>query len=156
MDRSHPALVLLNLLVPGAGLVVAGRLTIGVVLLLPTVLVVAVAGLAAGILVRPLAVPVLFGCLAAWSILAVISGLVWWWWARRCRIDPVRVRLLHREAAGAWLRGEATALAAARRLAAAAPEEPGAWRLLALIARDQGEPATVRAAERRAAAIEAR
>ncbi len=156
MGAAHPSLVLLNLLVPGAGLLVAGRVAIGAALLLPAILVAAVAGLAAGVLARPLAVPVLLGCLSAWLVLAAVAGGIWWWWARRCAIDPVHVRALHREAAGAWLRGDGSALAAARRLADAAPEEPGAWRLLALIARDQGDVRTGRAAERRAAAIEAR
>ena len=150
-------LALLNLGLPGAGLVVRGHLGTGILLLVPTILVMAVMGLAAGLLAAPLASAVLGVLAGLWVLLALIAGALWWRQDRRERLDPVAVRALHREAVAAWLADRLPeALTAARSLVVAAPEEPGAWELLSRIAGDAGEPALARRATRRAIAIEAR
>ena len=154
---SDRRLMVLNLALPGAGLVVRGHLALGIALVLPALLTLAVAALAAGILVRPLAFSVVTTCLGIWATLSVIAATLWWRQDQREHLDPVAVRAIHREAAAAWLKEQpAEALAAARRLVVAAPEEPGAWQLLARIAQDAGDPTLARRAARRAATIEAR
>ena len=145
---------LVNGLVPGAGLVVEGDLLTGVPLLLASVVVMAVAGLAAALLAGGLATQVLLGCLAAWLVLGVVATGGWWFRMRRLRIDPEEVRRLHREALSAWLRGEPGAIPAARRLTRAAPAHPGAWRVLERLAHDAGDTALARRAGRTARHLE--
>jgi hypothetical protein len=83
---------------------------------------------------------------------AAAAAAIGWHEAARRRLDPALVRDLHRTAATAYLRGELpAALAAARKLAGAAPAEPGAWQLLALVHDAAGDAAAATQARRRAA-----
>ena len=150
-------LALLNLALPGAGLLIAGHLVPGLVLLVPTVILLA-------LIIGTLA---LFTSAAAWPMvmtLALIYGLLalsagGWWWrqARRLRIDPQAVRALQRTAVIAYLqRRDGEALSAAQRLVTLAPEESGAWHFLALVATAAKHPAVARRATARGRSIDDR
>jgi hypothetical protein len=147
--------IVADALLPGSGLLARGRLGVGVALI-------AAGALAASALALGLAgVPGFDGGLvraaAAYLALGAAAALGGWSLDRGSRIDPTAVRAAHDEAAAAFLRGEnPAALAAARRVARLAPQEPGAWDLLALVARAAGDPGTADRAERRARALERR
>lgn len=144
---------LADALLPGSGLLRDGRIGAGLALLAATALAAAAAALA-GELVEPDAAAVLrLAALAAWAGGGLAAVLLRWRRHRRQRIDPVLVRRLHREACRAWLRGEADALARARALARAAPEEAGAWTFLAQVAEGGGAPALAARARRRAGTL---
>ena len=150
-------LPVLNAALPGAGLLIAGHLVAGLMLLTPTVVVLALVIAVIGLFTWEAAVPFVLGLTLCYALLA--AGAVLWWWrcARRLRFDPAAVRLLHRSACAAWLQGRsAEALAGAHRLTGLAPEEAGTWRFLALVAGDAGDQRTARKAEARAAAIDDR
>jgi hypothetical protein len=150
------ALPVINLLLPGTGLIVGGRLPMGVPLLVLAVIVLSLALGILGLFSWSAALPLVGVLLIAYAGLALIAGGLDWWCRRRSRIDPVRVRALHREACVAFLTGAADALPRARALIAAAPEESGAWRFLALVARERGEAAVAAKAESRADALDQR
>ncbi len=150
-------LATVNSLLPGAGLVIAGHLAAGLFLLVPAVLVLALLALALALFTVTAALPIAGILAIVYALLAAAAAGWWWRCARRRRFDPARVRALHLVAATAYLQNRsAEALAAARAVTAAAPEEAGAWRFLALVAADAGDPVTARAAERRAQHIDDR
>lgn len=147
----------LNVALPGAGLLIDGQLAAGLLLLVPSIIVLALTLGVLGLFTTAAAVPIIGVFAAVYAVLALIAGGWWWRCLRRRRYDPHQVRLLHREACAAWLQGRATeALAKARGLVAIAPEEPGAWRFLALVAGDAGDTTTARRAEARAQSIDER
>ncbi len=148
--------VWLNLILPGSGLIAEGFIFRGTALLALFVVTTAV------LLVAPaLAEPEQVGrvrlvgaSLAATTMVAAFAEA--WRQALRRRIDPGRVRELHRMVAKSYLTGDAQARVQAEALVAAAPEEPGTHRILALVARAGKDEATALRAEATAAAIEAR
>lgn len=147
----------LNLVLPGAGLLIAGHLWSGLALLIPTVVVIGLALTACGLAELSLVWPLLVIFAGIHLGLALIAGGRWWWLDRRRRFDPAQVRALHREATIAYLQGRATeAQATAQRLARSAPEEAGAWRFLALVAAEAGDQSTAARAAARALAIDER
>jgi hypothetical protein len=125
--------LLMNAVFPGSLLVVRGPVLAGTILL-----ALAVAALSAGIIGTVIALPTLRAAGAgAYLLLAVAASLVIWFRIRPAA-DPAAWRRLHATAAAAWLRDDHTAaLAAAGALTRQAPAEPGAWRLLALVAADR-------------------
>jgi hypothetical protein len=144
-------LILANSLVPGLALMTHGRLVGGLALLVP-----ALAGLSLWVVVagpagQPSAwqaglagVLIYLGC-------ALAAALAWWRIAAHAPPDPAQVRALHRVVAAHYLRGEwPAALPAARRLARLAADEPGAWRMLELVAHGAGDARTARQAAARA------
>ena len=145
-----------NALLPGSGLIARGHLGIGLGLL-------AAAGVAACAVALGLAgIPGFegtgalraLGAYLALGVAAVLGALAL---ERGASIDPAAVRAAHDEAAAAFLRGEnPLALAAARRVARLAPQEPGAWGLVALMARAANQPDLAASAERRARELERR
>jgi hypothetical protein len=145
-----PRLALLDLPFPGAGLLLRGRLTLGLGLLIPALVL-----LTAVILSGLMATSAWGSQLRTWlligyALLALVAIACHLWLARARVIDPDQVRLLYRQAASAFLVDRpAEALAAAERLAAHAGGEPGAWRLVALVADAAGEPARAARARRR-------
>ena len=151
-------LAVLNVLLPGAGLLIAGHLGAGLALLVPSVVVLAlVVGVLGLFATAAAALPLLLGLLGGELLLAATAGGLWWWYDRRGRYDPLVVRSLHRQAAAAYLRNERpAAMAKALALTRAAPEEAGTWRFLALVAADAGDQPLAARAERRAQAIDDR
>jgi hypothetical protein len=132
------ALLVLNSVLPGTGLALDGQVVPGLALLLP-----ALACLSAILLspwsADPDAWRLGLGATAAFLALSAGASTALWWRERRSRCDPALVQRLFREAAARYLRSEwAEAEVAARRLTRAAPEEPGAWRVLELVARGRG------------------
>lgn len=128
---------------PGAGLTIQGRLAWGVPLLACAVPVQAALlfALAFGGAVGGWLVP---RALVAWAVLAAAALAVRWLLRRAERGDPAEAVRLARAVSRAWLRGEGEAAALARRLLRAAPAEPQAWRLAALVLDD---PRAARRAE---------
>ncbi len=145
-----------NLVLPGSGLLADGFTVRGTLLL--TIFVVS----AALALVAPaLAEPEHVSRVRNWGLVvamltALLSFAEAWRQARRRRIDPERVRELHRIVAKSYLTNDKQARAQAEALVAAAPEEPGAHRIFALVARAAKDEAAALRAEATAAAIEAR
>jgi len=141
----------LNMLLPGCGLILRGRLGLGSALFLPALAAATLAPLVAVVAVDGFRVKLLAVFIAAYVVLAGLAALAWWWQARQERWDPGLVRELHRNAAAAFLRGEhAVARQAAERLCAAAQREPGAWTLLGMAAAAAGDAPAAAAAHRRA------
>jgi len=133
---------------PGAGLVLDGRLAWGLPLLFPAVIILAAAlpaliigGFAAS-LVLPKALPL-------YAVLAATALALRWHLARRARLDPEATRKLARAASQAWLRGEPAATTQAQALVRAAPEMAQAWRLHALITGETRSLQRAEAIERR-------
>ncbi len=143
-----------NALLPGAALVARGQLAVGLGLLVAALLALCLVALGfAGVPGFDTA------CIArdalAYAALALAADLGLWALARQPRIDAVAVRGVHREAATAYLRNDLpAAVAAATRLTRIAPGEPGAWDLLALMAKADGKAAIAAKAARHARAIE--
>lgn len=150
-------LVMVNLVLPGAGLVVAGHLLPGLLLLVPTVILIALILGVLALFISSAAWPIAASLFSLYIALSVIAGSWWWWQSRRGRIDPTKVRALHRTAAIAYLQGRnAEAVTTARELVAAAPQESGAWHFLALVATAANDPALARRATAKGRAIDER
>jgi hypothetical protein len=93
--------------------------------------------------------------LAAWSAAAVAAAAGWMVQERPSSRDLAAIQPLFREIAGLYLRHELPAAErTARRLVALATGEPGAWRLLAMIARAQGDRRLAERSERAAARLD--
>lgn len=147
----------LNVALPGAGLLIDGQLAAGLLLLVPSIILLALALGVLGLFTAAAALPIVGTLVAVYAVLSLVAGGWWWRCLRRRRYDPQQVRLLHREACAAWLQGRAAeALTKSRGLVAIAPEESGAWRFLALVAGDAGDATTARRAEARAQSIDDR
>ncbi len=151
---ARPLLVALNALVPGAGLLL---LRPGLLPLLPALIgVVGLSLLTAATLARELPEASVAGWtgLALWAA-AVLGSTLWWWAGERVQArDLVAIRAVWREAAERYLRNDLVgAASAARRLTALAPTEPGAWRLLEMVARAAGDARAAATADARATAL---
>lgn len=145
-----------NTLLPGSALIARGQLGIGLALLVVAFLALCLAGLAlAG--VPGFDAAFVARDAGAYLALGLAADLGLWALTRGRRIDPAVVRGIHREAATAYLRNDLpTAMAAATRLTRVAPQEPGAWDLLALMAKAAGQAGVAAKATHRARAIERR
>ncbi|HYE08229.1 MAG TPA: hypothetical protein VEL07_22135 [Planctomycetota bacterium] len=154
MPNRHPHLWL-NLPLPGAGLILSGRVWAGVAAAVPALFVVTLAIGAALIAAESLRPRVLIGCAAAYAALALVTIVAQAIASHRKPLDETRVRELHRVAAQAYLTDRhGDALTAARELTAIAPHEAGAWRLLAMVASAGGQTAIAARADRRARRID--
>ena len=150
-------LALVNLALPGAGLLIAGYLLPGLLLLVPTVILIALIIGSLAIFTAAAAWPIAGTLAVVYVLLMAIAGGWWWRQARRLHIDPVAVRALHRTAVIAYLQSrDGEALAGAQRLVASAPEESGAWHFLALVATAANHPAVARRATARGRSIDDR
>jgi len=150
-------LAIVNLVLPGAGLLIAGHLLPGLLLLVPTVILIALILGVLAVFVSSAAWPIAGLFSVIYLALALIAGGWWWWQSRRGQIDPAQVRALHRTAAIAYLQGrDADAVTTARALVVIAPEESGAWHFLALVATAANDPALARRATAKGRAIDDR
>lgn len=144
---------LVNACYPGAGLILRDRLVLGLAFAVPALVVVALALLLALLATpdfRTQVLAVLAGCYLA---LAILAGLVGWLTERRRPVDAGAVNRAFVDTARALLADPAQparALTAAREVARLAPAHPGAWRLVALTAHRDGQPATAQRATARA------
>ena len=150
----HGLSIALNALVPGCMLALRGRPGFGLLLVAAAVICLSLAVVGA-FLAGPAWHPAAHVALLAYLVLAAFSSVALWWRSRLNPIDPIAVRRLHRAAAAAWLRDEsAAALTAARTLTTTAASEPGAWRLLELIAHSPADAAIRQQARRCAELLE--
>jgi len=151
-----PAPILLDGLLPGAGLVLRGRLAWGMPCLVLAVLCLSGAILAQLLVVRPAATGVTLACLGGYVVAALIAMTRQYLAGRVRTVAGEELRRRHRAIASAWLGGDAAAaIGGARELAQHARGEPGAWRLLELIASRGGHPQEAARAGRRARRLEA-
>ena len=150
-----PSGLWLNLAIPGAGLLVRGRLVLGLGLILPALLVVS-----AFILAHVMATSTVLGSwrlslLAAYVLLAGVATITHAVLLRARSVDVQAVQALFRSVAAAHLTARhAEALAGAHRLTVLAGTEPGAWRLLVQVAEAAGETRVAMKARRRAERLE--
>lgn len=145
----------LDCVLPGAGLVLRGRLAWGVPCLVLSVLCLSSAILAQLVVIRPLATWVTLGCLGVYVVVALCAVAVQRLSQRVRTLAGEDLRRRHRAIATAWLSGDnATAVSGARTLVQDAASEPGAWRLLELIAGRGGHPQEAARAGRRARRLE--
>ena len=150
-------LPLLNIALPGSGLLIAGHLGMGLALLVLAVIALSLAIGAVGLFTTAVSGIIIAWLAAGYAGLAVIAGTCWWRLARRQQYDPAHVRALHRAACTAYLTNKPEiAVAQAHALTKAAPEEAGTWRFLALVAADAGQSALAKRAEAKALAIDNR
>ncbi len=145
----------LNLPLPGAGLILSGRVWTGVAAAIPALFAATLAVGAALVAAESLRPRVLLGCALAYAGLAALTLAAHALAARRPPLDEGRMRELHRVAAQAFLTDRhGDAVTAARELTTIAPHEPGAWRLLAMVASAAGQTAVATRAGRRAERID--
>jgi len=145
----------LDAVLPGAGLVVRGRLAVGLPCLVAAVLVIAGVVLAQLVLIRGSATPVTLSLIGVYVVLIAVAVTVQVLGRPPATPAAELIRTRHRSIAAAWLRGEATvALEGARELSRLAAGEPGAWRLVELIASRSGEKQEAQRAARRAQRLE--
>ncbi len=147
----------LSFLLPGAGFVLRGDLAIGFALAVPALLAVGVMLLSWAIATPGYAWPWAGGALLCYLGLAGLAA----WWLTRCEtvapVDAAAVRAAFARLAADHLNGrDAQALGAAHELTVLAPHEPGAWRALALAARQIGDRHLEKRAVQRAERIEER
>lgn len=146
-----------NLGVPGAGLVLRGRLVVGLVSLVLAVMALSGAVLAQLIVVSGSVWAVTGWCVAAYVAIGCATLATHVVLERVPEIDPEHLRRQHREITIAFLQGDlAAALTNARALTRSAAGEPGAWRLCELIARHAGDKAQATSAGRTARTLELR
>lgn len=150
----HLAL-LLNTVLPGSGLLLRHP---GLWLLVPSVVGAVGLSLIAVALATPgsaTTVPVGWCGLALWLGAVAIASVAWALLERPSSRDLSAIQPLFREVAQAYLTNDlATAERSARRLVALAGAEPGAWRLLALVRRAQGQNGQAAKLERTAARLD--
>lgn len=146
----------LNLAIPGAGLLVRGRLGLGLGLILPAMFALSAFVLAHLVVTSTALGGWRFGLLAVYLLLAGIATAAHATLLRERAVDGDALRALFRQVGAAHLTDRhAEALAAAQRLAALAPKEPGAWRLLAQVAEGAGDAGVAARARRRADGLDA-
>jgi len=133
-------LVVLNLVLPGSGLILRDLLAPGLAVLLVAVSAGAVAGLAGPLATPDFAVDLRLWAATAYAVLSL--GSTGWlaYLVRHRRVDDGRVRSLQRDFVRAWLGGDDDgARTVARELARLAGHLPGAWRLRLLVATEERE-----------------
>lgn len=142
-------LAVIDTLLPGSGLIIAGRIWPGTVLLAPAIVILSML-LVCFLVGGAFADWATLRLIPAYTLLSIVTIVLRWRYERRSRLDPLQVKQLARSTAQAWLQGRDEAAAtAAQALVRAAPELPNAWRLKAMVTGDAR-------ATRRAEAIEAR
>jgi hypothetical protein len=144
---------LVNLLLPGVGLVWRGRLVVGLlaVALVALVLVTAAVGWALTVAGEPARLLVWQAAASGWLI-AVVWAATWWWLCERDGPDdPAVYNDCARSAQAALLRGEGDrAVEHAQRVVRGAPRRATAWELLARCAQASGNERLAGRAQKRA------
>jgi hypothetical protein len=150
----HLAL-LLNTVLPGCGLLVRHP---GLLSLVPAMLGAIGLSLVAVALATPgsgATIAVGWSGLGLWLAAVVVATVAWAVLERPSSRDLSAIQPLFREVAQAYLTNDLVAAErSARRLVALAGAEPGAWRLLALVSRAQGQDARAAKLERTAARLD--
>jgi len=145
----------LNLAIPGAGLLVRGRLLAGLSLTLPALLVVS-----AFLLAHVVATSTILGrwqvsLLAAYVVLAAIATITHAVLLRVGPVDAQAVQALFKQVAAAHLTNQhSEAVVGAHRLTVLASTEPGAWHVLANVAEAAGNKRVAAKAKGRAKRLE--
>lgn len=151
-----PPATWLNLAFPGAGLLLRGRLGLGLSLLLPAVVLLSALALAQVVATSTMLGSWRLGILGGYILLGGLATALHAVLLRERPVDPEAVRQLVREVAAAYLgQRPAEAVAAAQRLVKLAPRQAGSWRLLAQVSDSAGDATTAGRARRRADQLDA-
>jgi hypothetical protein len=146
---------MLNTVLPGSGLLLRHP---GIWILLPALLGAIGLSLVVIALVTPgsaVTVQIGWSGLIIWMSAVVVSSSAWALLERPSSRDLSAIQPLFRDVAKAYLTNDLIAAEqVARRLVALAGAEPGAWRLLALISRAQGQTTRAAKCERTAARLD--
>lgn len=148
-------MLLLNLILPGAGVILLGRLLSGALCLLLAMLCLALLALSHVVAVDVFADQLLWLGLAGYGLLNLLSSGWLWWRRRKPGWDARQLRQLHSRCSRAYLCGDLNqAVDTARQLCRLAGELVGSWQLLAMIADAQGDQRLAGRARQRAEAIQ--
>lgn len=146
--------ITINALIPGSILLYRGRLALGLILVSLATMVISV--MCAGhFLSRPDGQVISGYANCAYLFIAAIASIGLWWYDRPQITNALTIRQLYQTSAAAWLRDEHdAALRAASALVKHAPNEAGAWHLLAMTAKSVGNHRIATRASQRAHILE--
>ena len=137
---SLKTLMLINLLIPGSGLVLRDRPWAGYGLIVLTGLALSAAVVYLLLATESLAAWLGPTVLALWLIAVVLAGGLWWLTEHAKPTDQAALAEWYRRASIAYLRGDGpAALEAARAVVRHAPLHAGAWKLQELAAQMVGD-----------------
>lgn len=126
---------LVNVLIPGAGLLLRDRLVLGCSLLLLALICVALLIVGPLLLSPDFAATSRWWLLAAYVALALLAALAWWLWEAATPLSDAHLREQHRLITSAWLQGRGKeAQSMAETLAQRGRRLPQVWDLLAVVA----------------------
>lgn len=144
-------MLLLNILLPGAGLILRGRFVLGIVGLVLCMLFIGALILSPLIATPELSAQCLSIVIPAYLVLSVFSSTYLFLISRKPQWDQQQLRQLHQQASGAYLQEQwPQALQAAQQLCKQAGSVIGSWQLLALIADASGDLKLAHKARQRA------
>ena len=127
-------LVILNVLVPGSGLLLRDRVLLGCGLLIATICLVAVVIAAPLVMSLAFTKQVLLYAALAYGVLFAVAGLLWWRLEAATPLSDAVLREKHATITKAWLSGMADeARLEARSLVRRARHLPEVWALYALV-----------------------
>jgi len=150
-----PSGLWLNVAIPGAGLLLRGRLVLGLGLIVPALLVVSAAILAQVVATSAVLGSWRLSLLAVYVLLATVATITHALLLRERPVDAQAVQALFSSVAAAHLNARhAEAVAGAQRLVALAGAEPGAWRLLSQVSEAAGNKRVAAKSRRRAERLE--
>ncbi|TVR15437.1 MAG: hypothetical protein EA401_02815 [Planctomycetota bacterium] len=143
------AVVFVNVVLPGSGLILRDHLLSGCTLLLIALAMLTI-GISAGFFAGPefahtlrLMAGVGYALAGAWA------ALLWWLWQRSTPVSPAQAALVHSQVCRAWLGGDdAGARQAALDLCRRARHYAPAWDLLALVGSAEQQLSAQRQAQR--------
>lgn len=143
-------------IVPGAGLILRGRLLSGALIMLLALSALSTLAILSIISTDKLLHQLLWPGLAVYASMMVVAVLLQLYISRQARYDQQLVRQLHHDCSQQFLQGSLDqALATARQLCACCSTLLGPWQLLAQIADAQGERSLAAKARRKIAEISA-
>lgn len=147
------AAAIINVLLPGGGLLLRDHLASGCALLL-LALAALTTLIAAGLLAAPeFASSIRLAAAGSYVVAAAVAGILWWAWERSTPVAATELARVHAQACQAWLRGEDKAAElAALALCRQARHHAPSWDLLALV----GSPEQRERAQRQASRLRRR
>ena len=145
----------INLILPGAGLILRGRLITGALALVASMVLLGLMILAPLMTTESLGQSLFIKFLLCYVVLSAASCLFHWFTARKHVLDHEQLRRLHQEVCQAYLNNKLdVALTLAQQISKEAASVIGSWQLLALIADAKGDLTLARSARKQAQSIQ--
>ncbi len=145
----------INLFLPGAGLILRGRLISGALALILSMILLGLMIVAPLMTTESLATSLCIKLFAGYVALSLLSSMFHWFIARKRVLDHEQLRRLHQEVCQAYLNDKLdAALQLAQQICKEAGTVIGSWQLLALVADAKGDLALARSARKQAQAIQ--